>query len=110
MPSDTAKLPGPVSAAVGGTATDPYPPYAWPGGYEIGYVMADGELVCAQCVATEDQAGEAGVTDPDCPDDDQWRIVGWVTSETVNAGERDGAIECCAHCDRIWPDTDDPDA
>lgn len=44
------------------------PTYAWPGGYPIYYLAADGGLLCPDCA----NCGEAL---SDYPDDDQWRIV-----------------------------------
>ena len=49
--------------------------YAWPGGYPIYYLCADGGVLCPDC-ANGDNGSEAnGTIDPECPDDDQWRIV-----------------------------------
>lgn len=52
------------------------PAYAWPGGYPIYYLCADGGILCPACANGENGSLAADETlDPDCPDDDQWRIV-----------------------------------
>lgn len=70
-------------------------PYAWPGGYPIGYVCNDGELLCAACV-----------NDPSNPvhldgEPDGWRIEGYsVLHESENG-------EWCAHCNKLLIEGDD---
>jgi hypothetical protein len=46
---------------------------ACPGGYGIFYLTADGGVLCPgpECANGPESLG----TDPDCPDDDQWRVV-----------------------------------
>lgn len=74
-----------------------WPPYAWPGGYEIAYIAADGGLLCHQCANSEIDL----TSDPDAEDD--WRIV----ASEINYESTD---MYCAHCDRqIKPAYGDPD-
>lgn len=76
-----------------------YPAFAFPGGYHILYRTADGGLLCATCVNSD----EARQTDEDYPDDDQWRVVG----AFVNW---EGPPVCCDHCgDEICSEYGDPD-
>ena len=63
-------------------------PYAWPGGYPVYTVMADGELLCAKCARSEyRQISEATRTN----DRGGWAALGaevyW-----------EGADVHCAHC------------
>lgn len=53
------------------------PAYAWPGGYAIGYVTADGGLLCASCVNANAEVGVSEETPAD------WRIVGIATADTA---------------------------
>ena len=50
------------------------PAFAWPGGYPIYYLCADGGILCPQCANKESAVKEAD-KDADYPDFDQWRIV-----------------------------------
>jgi len=48
------------------------PLVAWPGCYPLVYTTADGGELCPECArgnASED-------LDPECPDNDQWRLIG----------------------------------
>lgn len=74
------------------TDTGEFPTYAWPGGYAIAYVMADGEFLCAKCMNTETEVHFA----PD--DNDQWRVAGYQSADCHDAGE-DAWI--CAHCNDV---------
>jgi len=47
--------------------------YAWPGGYPIYYLAADNGVLCPACANENIVLHE--LADPECPDDDQWRIV-----------------------------------
>ena len=67
--------------------------YAWPGGYPIGYLVDDGDLLCATCV-----------NDPSNPvhyggEADGWRIEGRQILEG-SAEDYDGHVYC-AHCDAV---------
>jgi hypothetical protein len=69
----------------------PAEPYAWPGGYPIGYLVDDGEFLCADCV-----------NDPANPvhrhgQADGWRIEGYSILEEAE----EGSDILCAHCGRI---------
>jgi hypothetical protein len=48
-------------------------PYAWPGGYQINAVMADGGVLCHDCTSTEKQVHEGATGNPS---DHQWQFVG----------------------------------
>ena len=50
------------------------PAYAWPGGYPIYYLCADGGILCPNCANKESAVRDAD-EHPDYPDHDQWRIV-----------------------------------
>ena len=69
--------------------TGTFPAYAWPGGYPLFYLMADGGTLCPKC------QNDARETDEECPDDDQWRAV------AVDVNWEDSDLYC-DHCgDRI---------
>jgi hypothetical protein len=63
-----------------------FPAFAWPGGYPIVYVVADGECLCPDCAN-----GKNGSEASETSDDRSWRLVGcdvhW-----------EGGPETCAHC------------
>ena len=62
------------------------PAFAWPGGYPLYYILADGETMCVLCAN--------GMNDSDAsPDaeDPQWRIVGYEI-------HWEGEPLVCAHC------------
>ena len=91
-----------VLRAVGGaTSKGEYPAYAWPGGYELGYVTDDGGLLCAACTNQEPEASE------DAIEGSGWRVVAWTCEDRDNASERDGEIQHCDNCARVWPDSDE---
>jgi len=75
-------------------------PYAWPGGYPVGYLVDDGEYLCADCV-----------NDPSNPVHteglaDGWRIEGYAVLEGSEL-DYDGPI-LCAHCYKVLvQDTDE---
>lgn len=48
--------------------------YAWPGGYPLFYLTADEGCLCPSCV--NENLKRILECDEECPDDDQWRIVG----------------------------------
>ena len=64
-----------------------FPAYAWPGGYPIIYILADGETLCAKC-ANGENGSEAST---DSGTDAQWRIIG----QDIHW---EGEPETCAHC------------
>lgn len=64
-------------------------PYAWPGGYNVLALMADGETLCHDCICNEKEVFQ----DDTLHDQDGWRFVGsdvyW-----------EGPIIYCAHCNK----------
>jgi hypothetical protein len=62
------------------------PAYAWPGGYPIYYLCADGEVLCADC-ANSEEAVNADESDK------QWHIVG------ADCNYEDDCMHC-AHCNK----------
>jgi len=69
-----------------------FPAYAWPGGYPIYYVCADGGVLCPNCANTESAVSQAD-KERDCRDYDQWRIIG----SDVNWED---AQLTCDHCNQ----------
>lgn len=63
-----------------------YEAYAWPGGYEISYLVKDGGILCHQCANAE-------LMRTLDPDDDQFHIVDYV----INYENSD---LYCDHCNR----------
>jgi hypothetical protein len=63
------------------------PKYAWPGGYPILYVCADGGVLCADCA--NGQNGSIASESADAPAD--WRIEGADI-------HYEGDAEICDHC------------
>lgn len=63
-----------------------YEAYAWPGGYEISYLVKDGGILCHQCANAE-------LMRTIDPDDDQFHIVDYV----INYENSD---LYCDHCNR----------
>lgn len=80
-----------------------YPAYAWPGGYPIVYLLADGGTLCPACANGKN--GSDATEDPTA--DKQWRLVGgdvyW-----------EGSPMQCDHCSVDIPsaygDPDDSDS
>lgn len=68
------------------------PAYAWPGGYPVTYITADGGELCAACANGGNGSRADDDLDADCPDDDQWRVVGYDILEGPEAEVR------CDHC------------
>jgi hypothetical protein len=62
------------------------PAYAWPSGYPIYYVTADGGVLCPGC------ANSDGTTNDANADDKQWYIVG----QGINYEDADLV---CDHCE-----------
>lgn len=67
--------------------------YAWPGGYPLFYLCADGETLCPTCVTKERKRIFRATRDKDERD---WTIVG------VDVNWEDGALYC-AHCSEHIP-------
>jgi len=47
------------------------PEFAWPGGYPLIYVLADGAMLCSGCAS-----GGSGSLASEAAEEAQWRIVG----------------------------------
>ena len=77
-------------------------PYAWPGGYPIGYLMDDGEYLCARCV------GDASNPVHLSGNADGWKWIGQHVLEGSSA-DYDGEVGC-SHCGAVLvEDEDDAD-
>lgn len=63
-----------------------YESHAWPGGYEISYIVKDGGVLCHQCANRELER----TLDPD---DDQFHVVGEFTND-------EDSDLYCDHCGR----------
>lgn len=79
----------------------PAEPFAWPGGYPIGYLVDDGEFLCAWCVNNPTNPVHFG------DEADGWRIEGLDVLDG-SALDYDGPISC-AHCNRLLVEVDDGD-
>jgi len=54
-----------------------YGPYAWPGGYPIYFITADGGALSFAAAEQEFGLILDAIRNPEYPDNDQWRIVAW---------------------------------
>lgn len=69
--------------------------YAWPGGYPIGYVMEDGEVLCGDCLSNPDNP----VSLTDTGGDPSWQ---WSGSHMIFEGTvADHGAVSCAHCGAV---------
>jgi hypothetical protein len=68
------------------TTAGEYPAYAWPGGYPLIYLLADGGELCPPCA--NGQNGSDASADSDDP---QWQIIGGEIYE-------EGPPQQCDHC------------
>lgn len=66
------------------------PAYAWPGGYQIIYIMSDGEVLCPACANGENGSEARTTNGPDDAPRDGWLIEGYSLLEE--------GMEYCAHC------------
>lgn len=75
-------------------------PYAWPGGYPVLYLCADGGGLCAACAngGNQSEASE----DEDAPSD--WRLIGF---DVLEEPPEDGSDVRCDHCNTIILHGDD---
>lgn len=75
--------------------------WAWPGGYQIFYVVADGGVLCSKCANKEIKL----TSDPEI--DHQWQIV------AADINYEDPGLFCdhCERCESAYgePDCDDSD-
>lgn len=67
------------------------PAYAWPGGYPIFYLTADNGILCPDCANGGNGSLASEHLDPECPDDNQWRLV------ACDVHYEGGSLEC-DHC------------
>ena len=75
-------------------------PYAWPGGYQVNAIMADGEFMCHDCICKEEEVFQ----DDTMQDQDEWRFIG---AEVYWEGP---TLRCC-HCDKdLLSEYGNPDA
>lgn len=72
------------------------PAYAWPGGYQMFYLMSDGEVMCPDCANGENGSHARTEDGPDDAPHDGWKIV---------AGDIhwEGPPEICCHCNAEIP-------
>lgn len=77
------------------------PFYAFPGGYPIYYITADGGILCPDCV--NDNLARIRQVDTQCPDDDQWRVI------AVEIHEEGSPIQCDNCYKQIESAYGDPD-
>jgi hypothetical protein len=68
-----------------------YEAYAWPGGYPVYYLAADGEVICPECMNKEKKLIEEATANPGT--DKQWEIVG------TDANWEDTEMYC-ANCNK----------
>lgn len=71
------------------------PAYAWPGGYPLFYLCADGGTLCPDCANGPEVAAAHAAADG-CPDDRQWLIV------ATDANWENPAMYC-DHCAKQIP-------
>lgn len=68
-------------------------PYAWPGGYPVHVVLADGAMLCKDCARTEyrqiARATRHGLRD------------GWRAAGSLILWETTDGPETCAHCGAV---------
>jgi hypothetical protein len=72
--------------------SDNAPAYAWPGGYPIFYLCADGETLCPVCVNREIRLVLEATLAPGT--DTQWEV------EAVDVNWEDDFMQC-AHCNKF---------
>ncbi len=89
-------------------STRNYEKYAWPGGYEIAYVLDDGELLCADCANDPSNPVQELRQDPiNTPNPhygilkneyrDGWGIIGQTSSDWF---DNETGTEYCCHCNK----------
>ena len=85
--------------------------FAWPGGYALGIVTADGGAICSACVVEERDLIDEATREPDpAPDDNQWRAVAAYYADADDDLDDDGyGPTCCDHCGRPVSDATTPD-
>lgn len=73
-------------------------PYAWPGGYEVLFIMDDGETLCHDCARKEFKCIVWSMKNKV---NDGWRIVGFSTLGNDIESTEDNPLYC-AHCNKVW--------
>lgn len=72
--------------------------FAWPGGYALGLMLADGECICSACVAEEIDLIREATRDED---DSGWRAVAaYYTDADDDLDDEDHTPTLCVHCNR----------
>ena len=84
-----------IERRVGKESEQPWPAFAWPGGYAIAYLCADGESLCSDCMDTQSVTFGSGVN----PIDAQWEICGAMAYGADT--DYPDSDEHCAHCNRV---------
>lgn len=72
-----------------------FDPFAWPGGYPIAYYMADGEMMCAECLNKNLELVRSETLCPADESDIQWRVVDFSILEGT---EEDYGRQFCSNC------------
>ena len=68
------------------------PAFAWPGGYVIVYICADGAEMCADCVNGENGSEVPNMPhNSDCREDQQWDVIDY-------SPFHEGPPINCSHC------------
>ncbi len=80
-----------LTAAGADEASNIFPGYAWPGGYEIGYVTSDAAMLCASCM--NDTTNPVHFVDED-DSSDGWLVV------AVDCAANWDEPSTCDHCNR----------
>jgi hypothetical protein len=83
------------------TNTNELPSYAWPGGYPIYYLCADGGVLCPDCANKDGYVGEPA----DGIDDPQWHVVDGSVYWEGPAMSCDG---CNCDIESAYGDEEDP--
>lgn len=76
-----------------------FPSYAWPGGYEMFFIMDDGETLCTTCA--NDSTNPVHFAD-EYNENDGWLIIG-----VSHVGEVDSDTRC-SHCNKALYEDDEP--
>ena len=77
--------------------------YAWPGGYQIVYYTADNGVLCPDCANGKNGSEASEKLDPECPDDNQWRLV---ASDIYYEGPAVYCDHCNAEIESVYGDPD----
>jgi len=77
-------------------------PYAWPGGYPVYVVLADGAMLCPTCARAEYRQLSDAAREP------EYR-TGWEPVAVEVLWEDNDGAERCGHCDRLLQSAYGPD-